>query len=268
MRKKVALFFLSKSDFDEYACKFVILKLNTLQNYFEFEFPEAAPNLRQQFLEVNYWDRPKLFEAFSKLIETLKLNSSTKADYFVGITKVMISKDDLFWTVNGNQAVITTKEWQKKFSPPSLFEYIIQSLTSVLVIMCCDIQVNKPISEHSPTRGCILDYANDKKEAKVDISLGYICDDCKAHVEASIGKQFAESIERMCSRDCLGEVATTGSPAYELKKFFRVDMEKDTGFNKTLWEQTKDGFPQFTKEIIIAATSVILTIIVTHFFPF
>jgi len=269
LRKKVAVFFLSKSDFDEYACKFVILKLNTLQDqdYFEFEFPEVAPNMSQQFLETNYWEKPTLFGAFSKLIENLKLNSSTKADFFVGITKVMISEDDLFWTVSGNQAVITTKEWQKKFSPPSVFEYLIQSLAGVLVKMCCEIQVNKPINEHSPTRGCILDYANDKKDAKVDISLGYICDDCKAHIESSLGKQFAESVEQMCSRDCLGEVATIGSLAYDLKKFFRVDVEKDTGFNKTLWEKAKGGVPQFTREFFIVAASIILTIIVTHFFP-
>jgi hypothetical protein len=271
LRKKCDIFFLSKLDIDKYACKFAILKLNSVQNIFEFEFPDLRKyemSIKDFFPEEKFCESKTLFDSFSKLIvKYLEKSAENKADYFVGITEVGIDKgEDLFWITDKDKAIITTKGWQKNFSPPSVFVYLVQSLASVLVVLSSNAESKTPIHEHQNSRGCIFDYAWDKKDNKVDVSLGYICDECKSLIETALGHQFLSTIEDLCSTKCLGDIETKGSPAYELKKFFRVDIEKDSGFNKTRWEKAKEVLSRWTEQILIGTIGGILIALVTYLY--
>ncbi len=268
LRKRVVVFFLSKLEIDEYACKFVVLGLNSRQTHFEFEFPDQMQleiDRKTYLEEQDTCEKDCLFSGFSKLIAKTQEKSPGREDYYIGITSVRIGEDDFFWIVQDNKAIITTKGWEKIFAPPSVFEYIIQSLAGVLVKMSSTVEAEKPINEHAPARGCILDDTYDKKDNKIDVSLGYICDNCKSQIKSELGPQFLTAIEEICSHKCLGDVETKGSAAYNLKKFFRVDVDKDTGFNKTLWEITKDKISRLSEAIIIAAVVAIVTAIITYY---
>jgi hypothetical protein len=267
MRKKVAVFLLSKLELDEYACKFIILRLNLMQDYFEFEFPDNMRLAVDRTRYIKHQDmcaRDYLFDGFAKMIEETQQKSPYDADYYIGITSVTIDTEDYFWTVEGNKAIITTKGWEKNYAPPSVFEYILQSVAGTLVKMASAQVKDSSITEHPPARGCILDDAYDKKDNKIDTSLGYICDECKTKIETALGDAFLCAIEKICSRDCLGDIETKNSAAYDLKKFFRVNVDKDTGFNKTFWEKAKEHISKSTEEIIIGTVIAIASAIITY----
>jgi hypothetical protein len=269
MRKKVAVFFISETDFDPYACKYLILSLNeaNFQSCFEFQFPEFNTEISGILPKKDDYEVSYLFEEFSRYVNRSEKDASTRSDYYIGITNVkMGGEDDFFWVTKENKAIITTKHWQKKFSPPSVFEYIISSIAGCLAIVSSRSLPTGEVKEHQVTRGCFLDYAYNKKDNKVDVALGYVCDECRVHLQNSIGKEATSCIEGMCSRKWLGEVEEFGSPAHNLKKFFKVDLDKDTGFYKTFWEKVKDSLPDLPREAIIALLAAIFGVILARAF--
>lgn len=260
MRKKVAVLFLSEPTFDRYACEFMILNLNKIQSCFEFEFPEFRTS---PLPSTDYSRLEDLFSKFHETLEDLQRRGKTRGDYYVGITSVGMG-ENLFWYVEKNTAIITTDTWEKLFSPPSLFEYLIHSLTGALVQMISGTETTRFVGSHRETRGCLMDYTLFKKDDKVDISLGYVCDECKSQINNVLGKDLALCIEKMSSRDWIGEVEQTGSVAYSLKNFFKVDLNKDTGFYKTFWERAKEYLPEVPKEAILIIATAVITYLLTR----
>ena len=93
LRKKVAVFFLSKLELDEYACKFLILRLNMMQEFFEFEFPDQLRlevDRTKYLTHQNICPRDYLFDGFSKILAETQEKSPYSADYSIGITSVTI----------------------------------------------------------------------------------------------------------------------------------------------------------------------------------
>lgn len=277
-RKRVTVFFLSNLDIDEYALKYVVLSLNIRQDFFEFEFPDLVQlNIdRKFFFNQKVSETSSLFDNFTSLISKTISNTGLprdylpneetpprKVDYYIGITSIKIGKEEeLFWTVKDNTAIITIEGWEKIYSPPSVFEYIIQSIAGVLVRMSSNIQTKKPIIEHALARGCILDDAYDKKDNKIDVSLGYICEECKSKISFSLGEHFLAAITKLCSNECLGDIETKETVAYNLKKFYKVDINRNSGINKSAWGKTRDSFLDLPKEIIAIGVTGLVALII------
>lgn len=237
-RRKVSIIFLSKLNLDKLSLKFLVLTLNKIQQCFEFEFPKV-PEYASETL--NYNDASIPLSDFAKWVREKGIDG----DYFIGIMEGSIGKN-WFWGSNGVFATITTRNWEKYFAPPSVHEYILHCIVSVLAVMSDKTGV---IRSHHPTRGCCLDYTILKEEDRVDIILGYICDDCKSKIKEKMGEAFLECITKMNTFDWLGEVGEVGSVAYNLKKYFRVDLDKDTGFQKTRAEKAKEYLAGLSKEL-------------------
>lgn len=260
MRKKIAVLFLSEPTFDKHACEFMILNLNKIQSCFEFEFPEfeTPPSSSTDYSRLE-----DLFSRFHETLEDLERRGKTRGDYYVGIASVGMG-ENLFWYIEKNTTIITTNGWEKLFSPPSLFEYLIHALTAALVQMISATETTTFLGSHRETRGCLMDYTYYKKDDKVDISLGYICDECRTQINSVLGKEVALCIEKMSSRNWIGEVENIGSVAYDLKKFFKVDLNKDTGFSKSFWEKAKEYFPEVPKEVILIVATAVITYLLTR----
>jgi hypothetical protein len=264
LREKVAVFFLADPDFNKYACEYLILKLNEVQTSFEFEIHNATAENLKPFGTKKYYPKSFLLDEFSKIIKLTPKSLPNEDNYFIGIAKMGIEEgEDLFFSTRKNMAIITTKGWEKALSPPSVFEYITSSLAGTLIEMSMRTHASHEIDYHPQTRGCLIDYTDDKQENRVDVLLGYICDSCKAHIEKSLGSEVILSLQKMCSHDWIGETDDKVHAAYNVKKFFKVDLNKDTGFNKTTMEKLRDDLPKFAVQLIIAAVSTIATAIIT-----
>lgn len=238
-RKKVSVVFLNKPNLNELGLKFLVLSLNKIQQCFEFEFPEIDEYLMEK---EDYTHASIPLTDFANMTKEKKLDG----DYFIGIVTGAIG-ENWFWGCIKNFAIITTENWKEYFAPPSVLEYAIHCIVSMLIIMTDE---TKTMKSHHPTRGCCLDYTKLKEEDRVDIALGYICSDCKSKIRENMGESYLECFEKINTMDWLGEVEEIGTVAHDLKKYFRADINKDTGFTKTYWEKTKEYLGGLGKELV------------------
>jgi hypothetical protein len=247
IRKKVSVVFLNEPDFEDLALKFLVLNLNKIQQCFEFEFPEFDdyPMETEDYVKAGI-----PIAKFVNIVEEEHLDG----DYFIGIVGGSIGQN-WFWVASGNFAIITTADWNKMFTPPSVLEYIIHCIVAVLIIMS---DKTDTLHSHHPTRGCCLDYTYLKEEDKVDIALGYICSDCKTKIRERIGDNYVECFEKMNNREWLGEVGEKGTTAHDLKKYFKVDLNKDTGFYKTRRDKMKEYLLGLSKEMTSLAIAILV----------
>ncbi len=256
-RAKVAVILGSTPNFNEYAFKYFLLSLNDLQNSYEFVFPEVD----NYFYNANIYDETYLCNTFQ--LAKGKILFEGTPDYYVVIIKAKID-GNLFFRCVSNTSYITTDRWERLFSPPSLFEYLLHCIYASLIFM----HPKMNWSSHHETRGCTLDYTKYKADDKVDIGLGYLCDSCKNEIVKSVGNDFLEDVSNVIRRKWIGDIESYDSVAYNLQRFFKFNINKDSGFNKTFWEKTTDHFPEIPKEIIVgivsAAIAAFITLIFTH----
>jgi hypothetical protein len=246
-RAKVAILLTSKPNFDEYAFKYFILSLNKCQSTYEFIFPE----IDSYVFNSDWYKFKSLVEIFNKETNNIKFEGAP--DYFINIIKSQI-EENLFFRCEANVAFITTDVWEKLFSPPSLFEYLLHCISASLIFMHPKIG----LGSHTETRGCTLDYTGYKMDDRVDISLGYLCDKCKKRILEGAGTNYMKDIEIIIGRNWIGDIDTFDSVAHNLKRFFKFDINKDSGFNKTFWEKAEEHFTEIPKEIIACLISSII----------
>jgi hypothetical protein len=255
-RKIVALITASEPNYDLYAAKYFLLYLNKIQNYYEFTFPE----MRNYYYDLEYYKADDLFNSFKNDISS-KIEIGYEPDYIINIITARFGAN-LFFECRQNVAFITTYAWDKYFSPPSLFEYMLHCVVASLLFM----HEGLNLSSHHDTRGCYLDYTYYKSDDKVDITLGYLCDKCKSKIISEISEDYYKEINKMINREWIGDVACYGTVAYNLKKFFKVDLDRDSGFNKTFWEKAKEHFEEIPKEVIVGLISAFIGAMITLFF--
>lgn len=257
-RKIVSILLTSEPNYDEFAFKYFLLSLNRIQNHYEFLFPET----HKYYYTNEYYDIDVLFNLFEEKVEPdIKIYSESWPKYWANINIITSPfGENLFFACRGNVAFITTHRWERYFSPPSLFEYLLHCIIGCLLFM-----ENINLFSHRDTRGCCLDYTFFKENNRVDIALGYICDKCKEKITNTIGKEYLAETLQMISREWVGNIDDFGSVAYNLKNFFKFNINKDSGFNKTFLEKVKDHFHEIPKEILIVAISLIMGILFGHY---
>ena len=183
-------------------------------------------------------------------------------DYWIGITSNAIEKDYFFQpkykrdnkdnknnSISGkNIAIITSEQWERKFSPPSLFEYITMSvLTCSLYFLNSDFNGNL---ESHKTKGCIFDFTRYKPERKILVSSPGLCSRCKQEIhsmETQINSQTTDSvflsqqIEKVLSREWMGSPQERETPFYNLQRVYKYDIDRNSGFYKGWKEKFRES---------------------------
>jgi len=261
-RKTVSILLTSEPDYDEFAFKYFLLSLNKIQSYYEFVFPDIGdPDINNYYCSDHY-EEEELFNSFEKEVKS-KISSEIIPDYFINVMTPSFG-ENLFFGCSGNVAFITTHEWEKYFSPPSLFEYLLHCIIGCLLYMR-----NIGLSGHKyDTKGCCLDYTYFKTNDRVDIALGYICDECRGKIIDRVDKEYFAEITRMINREWIGNINDFGSVAHNLKSFFRFNINRDSGFNKSSWDKVKDYFYGLPRDVIVLALGALIGILVTTLFGY
>jgi len=259
-RKIVAILPNSPPNYNEEALRYFLLSINKIQKYYEFVFPEIKDtnNHIEYYYSQNYYEIEELFSSY-KLHARKNFYFEQKPDYIINIISAIMG-DNLFFICRENICFITTNNWERTFSPPSLFEYLLHCIIASLLFMNDKIS----ISSHRDTRGCCFDYTYYKMDDRVDIVLGYICDACKEKILKAVNRDYLKEIEHIISRQWIGELNQSESVAHNLKKFFNFDINKDSGFNKTAWEKVKEHFYEIPKGIILLIAGAIIGILITN----
>lgn len=263
-RLKIALIFGTKPNFDKDAFKYFILYVNKIQSIYEFCFPDVSTFP----FEKGTVDFDTSHEKVREFIE----NNELKADHFIAIITNSFS-NNFFFNAEKKTSVITTDIWDKHFSPPSLFEYLLHCIFTCLIYSqnrpsdsdLTDEQMLINIGSHRDTRGCIADFTRQKYDDRIDIVLGYICEEHKKEIETFYGLEYLEQIQLVIERKWIGDINDKESVAYNLKHIFKFDINKDSGFNKNCWDKMKDKFYDIPGTLTGEILKIVLTAVLTYF---
>lgn len=264
-RLKIAVLYGTEPNFDKYAFKYFILYVNKIQNTYEFFFPDV----KTYPFEKGIVD----FETSHEKISTFIDRNELIADHFISIITNSFD-NNYFFNATNRTSVITTDIWDKHFSPPSLFEYLLHCIYTCLIYsqivpegtVLTDDQFAINIGSHRETRGCIADFTRLKYDDRIDIALGYICDEHSKEIKQFYGEQYFNELQHVINRKWIGSIEEKESVAYNLKHIFKFNINKDSGFNKNCWEKMRDKFYEIPGSLTGEILKIILTALLTYYF--
>lgn len=235
---RVAIWCQGDQEFDDLAFMFFVLSMNKHQKSISFHFPD---------------DGDENLPTYQKLISKDRAGEQPYDDDYdllVFVTKQSM-EGNLFFRVDGKIALITTSTWQRYFSPPSIFEYLVHSILCAAVYSFSAFQVE---SHSSDTRGCQFEYTRIKDHDRIDIAMGHLCTEHHSQMIAIFGKKFLNDFLLLVSFGWLGTLDDKSSVRYRMKDYFKYDIDKDSGYKKSFFERAVeklDSMPlEFAKEIL------------------
>jgi hypothetical protein len=192
-------------------------------------------------------------------------------DYWIAITSEKIKEKPGYHfyspDIEKNQSgkrlwIITSRGWERDRSPPSLFEYllwtvfrcVLQSLSSELSEG--DLKKRRGLGTYQDkngetkdddmeTKGCLFDFTH----RRISVSNHSFCTNCDVKL-ALLQNSISDKVEHLhLTRDVnfilegnwLGSTEEKGTPIYNLKRIYKYDVERNSGFNKRLWEKFRDS---------------------------
>ena len=272
-RIKVIIIFGTEPNFERDAFEYFILNVNKIQSVYEFSFPDICDENGHQIYPKFSNDEKKIdFSKSLKTIDEFLEKRNIKSDHSIAlITKSF--QNNYFFNAASNSSIITTDIWEKHFSPPTLFEYLLHCIYTCLmyskivpnnrVLEMEQLDIN--IRSHTDMRGCIADLTRQKYQDRIAITLGYVCEEHKEKILQVYGKDYLEQFLYVISREWIGKIDENGSVAYNLRHIFKFNINKDSGFNKTRWEKFQSKFYEIPGSLTGEVLKVIITIILTYF---
>lgn len=266
-RLNIAVLFGTKPNFESDAFKFFLLYLNKIQKTYEFYFPDVIdyPFKSKKKKKVN-------FETSHKTVKDFTQNSSIVADHIITIITNSFD-NNYFFNAEQKTSIITTDVWNKYFSPPTLFEYLLHCIYTCLIYSQIKPKGQPPLTEkqktiyigsHKDTRGCIADFTRNKYDDRIDITLGYICDEHKQEILDFYGNDYLKEVQQITERNWIGKLDEQNSVAYNLRHIFKVNINRDSGFNKNWWDKIKDKFYEIPGSLIGEMLKIILIAFLTY----
>lgn len=265
-RLKIAILFGTEPNFESYAFKYFILHLNKIQTTYEFCFPDVAGFPFKSKGTVSFKESHKTVKEFIS-------KNKVVADHNVAIITNSFDNNH-FLNAEQKTSIITTDIWDKYFSPPSLFEYLLHCIYTCLIYSQIPPKGNSTLTEkqklikigsHKDTRGCISDFTRNKYDDRVDITLGYICDEHKKEISEFYGPEYLAEVQFIIERNWIGKLEEYNSVAYNLKHIFKVNINRDSGFNKNWKDKIKDKFYEIPGTLLGEILKVIITALIVYF---
>lgn len=259
MKYHISIVVPQKPNFELLAFKYFLLSLNPKLNTLEFSFAD----LDDYIFEEEKLRFSSALDKFEKAKKDIHFDASSEPDFIICLVSFSFD-DDYFSHSEGNLSIITTDVWAKKFSPPSLFEYLVHIILAQILIMDTGL---KPRKAHQETRGCILDYCDTKEHERIGILSGFVSDRVRKKVlevpKEDHGEKFIKDMEYILGRSWIGTLDEPNSVAYNLKHAFNVNLFRDSGFTKTWYEKVFDTFYDIPQKAIL----LILGAIIGYFIP-
>jgi hypothetical protein len=156
--------------------------------------------------------------------------------------------------------VVSTADWKKYFSPPSMLEFILRIIQQYSLFFL----VPSFSGNHHATRGCIFDYNADLEDIKNKILLGYICEDCERELKKLLRDESVEQIKSFTDLKWVGKVDETGSIANLLKNSFGYNLCRTRGAKPSWSERAAETFQStlVSESVKLAITLLLVTLLV------
>jgi hypothetical protein len=241
--------------FDQTACAHLLLQMNKVQGIFDFQVItlDKKDNFNLATTSVN----PQYFD---NEISKMKNTGNSKfqgIDYWIGVSSKGITQGYFLLApkststvgkLNEKVAIVTSKDWDREFSPPSLFEYIAMSVL-ICSLYLISYDFNADLTPHK-TKSCIFDFTRDKIQRRILVSNPILCTTCRntlsileKNIQTKTGIQIAliNDIEDLLNREWMGSPEKRDSPLYNLKKLYKYDVDRNSGFYKNWTEKFSEA---------------------------
>ena len=174
--------------------------------------------------------------------------------------------------------IITSKNWEKYRSPPSLFEYIsatvfrcaLESLSRELELEKNEIKELKFLRKksHKVTRGCMFDFTH----RRASVSIFKLCFGCQKKLglleklirqkDYNWNVNLVDDVSTIVSKEWVGTPEKRDSPLFNLKKMYKYDVDRNSGFYKKWHQRIKDSMiDNLAQWIVVPTIAGIISII-------
>jgi hypothetical protein len=244
-------------NFDQEACAFFLLEINKHQKTFEFQIVSPFQEAPRSSEHLEYW--------FSLEIKAFENSENmSHIDYWLGITSTQFheKKGWHYYQVNNREInldryfwLISSYEWEKILSPPSLFEYMALSVYRC-ALQCLSLEFLNEKYDHENkmdkqiTRGCIFDFNNWGPHRRILVANPALCFVCRSKIrklETRISNDtkrdvfLMNELDNILNRKWMGTIDIRDSLLFNLKRLYRYDIDKNSGLYKNWIENFRDS---------------------------
>lgn len=247
---RIAVWMEGPQEVDELGFMFFLVGANTVQASLRFHFPDPPD-------ELDY------ATARARLLSGCPIHSEHyQAHVFITSRPI---EGNLFWLAQGPVVLITTATWERHFAPPSLFEYLLHSILCAVTT-----GLSEGVESHDEfTMGCQFEYTRIKAHDRIDIALGYICEDHARQIQTEFGDRYLNDLRLLFSFGWLGRVDEPGTLASRLRAYFGQDLQRDSGYSKRFWERIRPNLDalwfDIGKELFKAFLLIVTTFLLIKF---
>lgn len=146
--------------------------LNRLCNAIEFECHDKPIDLGPASSSIDFTDEIGLLN---------KHFSKTERGYLIYVT-CRKYPDNYFYHASNNAMILSFSGW-KYYTNLSLENGLFYFIAHALAL-----RIDRPISRHKGTTGCIFDLLENKTDVDIGMKMGYVCDDCLRRIKEKVGK--------------------------------------------------------------------------------
>jgi len=102
-----------------------------------------------------------------------------------------------FQTANERCSLLTIDDWEDNYAPPGLETYLIYQFAFAFVCWAANHASDNALT-HEDTRGCRMDFCENKDDIKRGMMAGYLCGECADEMERlGASKRQIEAIRRI-----------------------------------------------------------------------
>jgi len=252
--------------------KFLVLRMNTLQQTFEFEFlPVLVEDEFIQMLSIQVpISRDEVKKAIPTFLARYRAYLQERVDDFsirertlptdhLIIVSMAQFNDNFYSTRKDAVAILALGSWKRAMSPPSLVEFF---LTLILRQSVAFISPSLQASVHLGTKGCICDFNESLEDVRLKVLNGFVCSYCRAALQADGFDKLPDELVHILRKDWFGTSIEPNTPA-GIATNLGYDLFNTKGLKPTPWESIQTLLQQEgIKQIIAIVGAIIQTILI------
>lgn len=226
------------------ALRFLILRLNTIQRAFQYEFlpcdegfpfidllSSKNPLYRKEVIEKapHFLNQYQVF--IEEIIEGYEINEEPPPYYIILSTARF---DDRYYSDRTEGlSIIALGYWERYMAPPSIIEFFIMLiLRESLAVACHDLSH----SVHLGTKGCLCDFTASLDETRFKVLNDFLCDYCTKTLKKNGLELIEKEFTRIFRENWIGSPDDLDSPASIVAKL-GYDLFLTKGITPTYWER-------------------------------
>lgn len=252
--------------YDDSALRYVVLSMNSLQSYLQFEFVpyDQMDEFLMPLLNGGVTDRPSGV-AMDQFYERQDRYLRQCADAYeqpderpdcYQIISVSSFSNNYFYTSNGRVSIVALGGWKRSLAPPSILEFI-----QVLVLEGALFSLCPELDTHIGTRGCIMDFAAILSDARQKVLTGFICQTCESVMSTNGYAELVPELRYLLSKEWLGDTSDPASPASVISNLGH-DLFTTKGLKPSKLESAKTALAQEgTKQVLIVTGTIVAAVL-------